>query len=62
MLRQREQQQWQPPQCKWREVELGVVSVLLISYHQLKGPLSRVLRVIMVVHLGLSCLEDGMSL
>ena len=62
MLRQREQQQWQPPLSERREVELGVVSVLPISYHQLRGPQSRELRVVMVVQLGLSCLEDGVSL
>ena len=60
MEAEREQQQWQPSLSEQREVELGVVSVLQISYHQLRGSPSRGLRVFMVVQLGLSCLEDGM--
>ena len=50
---EREQQQWQSPLSEQREVELGVVSILPISYHQLRGLPSRGLRVIMVVQLGL---------
>ena len=62
MWRLKEQQQWQPPLSERREVEIGVVSVLPISYHQLRGPPSRGLRVFMIVQQGLSCLEDGVSL
>jgi len=62
MWRPKEQQQWQPPLSEQREVELGVVFVLQISYHQLRGPPSRGLRVFMVVQLLLPCLEDGVSI
>ena len=41
---------------------LGVVSVLQINFHQLRGLPSRGLRVFMVVQLGLSCLEDDVLL
>ena len=62
MWRLREQQQWQSLLSEQREVELRVVFILQTSYHQLREPPSRGLRVFMVVQLGLSCLEDGVLL
>ena len=45
-----------------REEVLGVVLSLQISFHQLRGPLSRKLSVVMVVQLGQPWFEDGVSL
>ena len=62
MLIQREQQQLQSPQSVQREEVLGVVWSLQISFHQLRGPLSRRLSIVMVVQLGLSCSRDAVLL
>jgi len=52
MQMQQEQPQLQPPKSLLREEVLGVVLSLQISFHQLRGPLSRRLSIVMVVQLG----------
>jgi len=51
-----------PPLSVLREVAEAVVFILAISCHQLRGPQSRSLRLGMVVHVVLSCLEVSVYL
>jgi len=51
-----------PPLSVLREVAEAVVFILAISCHQLRGPQSRSLRLGMVLHVVLSCLEVSVSL